>query len=266
MITGKVKIKGTDIYISAGLLKKEREVKHVFDFKEAQPTIRVFENKKLKREYLIETLTENPDLSGQFFHSSIRILKNSAVMIDGIISKDANKTLDSTEHDYEAIRLQPFFLSDNEKENEKLKGQGLFQRGLLFSGTVTPSGVRAICICDSCQKSFTLQHFHAGFSESQYFYSSDSKKTLIVSNGQIEGMPLQLQETIDEKELRRIEQLLPESEDGRGSFKYYNSFKCPHCDFPYIDFENNKAMRPNEYYGNRHINQEFEKLGLENEK
>lgn len=263
MITGKVKIKGTDIYVSTGLFKKECEVNHVFDFKEAQPTIRVFENKKLMREYFLETLTENPDLSNQFFHSSIRVLKNSAVMIDGIISKDSNKCPDWTEDSYEAIRLQPFFLSDNESENEKLKGQGLFQRGLHFSGTVTPSGVRAVCICDSCQKSFTLQHFHAGFSESQYFYSADSKRTLIVPNGQLDGIPLQLQETVDEEVLSRMEELIPESNDGHGSFKYYNSFRCPHCNSPFIDFENNRELRPYEYYGNRLINQEFERLEKE---
>jgi len=260
MIAEKVKIKGTDIYISTGLFNKDREVNHVFGFEEAQPRIRIFENNKLKREYLIDTLTENPDLTGQFLHSSIRILKNSAVMIDGIISKDSNTCSDWTEANYEALRLQPFFLSNNEKENEKLKGKGLFQRGLHFSGTVTPSGVRAICICDNCQKSFSLQHFHAGFSESQYFYSTDSKKTLIVHYGQLDGMPLQLQEPVDENEIDRIERLLPESNDGHGSFKYYNSFKCPHCKSEFIDFENNKAIRPNEYYGNRLINDDFQEF------
>ena len=260
MITGKVKIIGTDIYISTGLLKKEREVNHVFDFNEAQPTIRVFENNKLKREFLIETLTENPDLSGQFFHSSIRILKNNIVMIDGIISKESNKCPVWTDDKYEAIRLEPFFLSDNEAQNEKLKGTGLFQRGLHFSGTVTPSEVRSVCICDSCQKSFTLQHFHTGFSEAQYFYSADSKKTLIVPIGQIENMPFQLQETVDQKTLNRFEVLLQKSTNGHGDFKYYNSFKCPHCSSPFIDFEKNKDIRPTEYYGNRLINQEFERF------
>ncbi len=260
MITGKVKIQGTDIYISTGLLKKDRSVIHVFDFKEAQPTIRVFENEKLKREYFLETLTENPDLSNQFFHCSIRILKNSAVMIDGIISKDSNDCPDWTEDSYEAIRLQPFFLSDNEAENKKLKGAGLFQRGLHFSGSVTPSGVRAVCICDSCQKSFTLQHFHAGFSEAMYFYSTDSKKTLIVPIEQIQNMPSQLQEKVDQKTLNRIEKLLAKSTSGYGDFKYYNSFNCPHCGSPFIDFEKHEDIRPTEYYANRLINQEFEQF------
>lgn len=264
MITGQVKIQGTDIYISTGLLKKDREVNHVFDLHEPQPTIRVFEDKKLRREYYIETLDENPDLTGQFFHSSIRVLKNRAVMIDGIISKDRNKCPDWKADNYEAIRLQPFYLSEKEQENEKLKGAGLFHRGLHFSGTVTPSGVRVICICDSCQKSFTLQHFHAGFSEAQYFYSTDSKKTLIVPYGQIENMPTQLQETIDDRTLELAEKQLPKSTNGHGSYKYYNAFRCPHCSSPFIDFEKNRDIRPNEYYGNRLINQKLQRY--ENEK
>ncbi len=264
MIIGQVKIQGTDIYISTGLLKKEREVNHVFDFHESQPTIRVFENKKQIREYRIDTLNENPDLTGQYFHSSIRVLKNSAVMIDGIISKDPNKCPDWKDNNYEAIRFQPFYLSDNEHENEKLKGAGLFQRGLHFSGTVTPSGIRIICICDSCQKSFTLQNFHAGFSELQYFYSTDSKKTLIVPYGQIENMPTQLQETINDKTLELVEEQLPKSANGHGSYKYYNPFRCPHCGSAFIDFENNKDIRPNEYYGNQLINHEPQRLDNEN--
>lgn len=260
MISGQIKIQGTDIRISTGLFRKDREVNHVFDLLEPQPTIRIYENKILSREYLIETLNENPDLTGHFFHSSIRVFKNSAVMIDGIISNDRNKCPDWQEDNYEAIRLQPFYLSDKEQKNEKLKGAGLFQRGLHVSGTVTPSSVRVICICDSCQKSFTLQHFHAGFSEAQYFYSSDSKRTLIVPYGQIENMTIQLQETIDEKTLELVEEQLPKLTNGHGSYKYYNPFRCPHCGSAYIDFENNKDLRRSEYYGNWLINQELQRL------
>jgi len=260
MTTGQVKIQGTDIYISTELFNKEREVNHVFDLHEPQPTIRVYEDKKLRREYHLETLDENPDLTGQFFHSSIRVFKNSAVMIDGIISKGKDNCPDWQDDNYEAIRLQPFYLSESEHENEKLKGAGLFQRGLHFSGTVTPGGVRVICVCDSCHKSFTLQHFHSGFSETQYFYSSDSKQTLIVAYGQIDNMPTQLQETVDGVVLELNEQQLPEPTNGLGSYKYYNSFRCPHCGSTFIDFENNKDIRPSEYYGNYLINEELQRI------
>jgi hypothetical protein len=181
-------------------------------------------------------------------------------MIDGIISKDSIKFSSWQDKDYEAIRLQPFFLSDREHENEKLKGKGLFQRGLHFSGTVTPSGVRVICICDNCEKSFSLQHFHTGFSEAQYFYSTDSKQTLFVPYNQIKNMPGQLQKDVDVSILATVEEQLPKPTIGNGNYKYYNSFRCPHCAAIFIDFENNKDIRPTEYYGNYFLNNELQRF------
>ncbi|MCC9138908.1 hypothetical protein [Pontibacter silvestris] len=261
MIKRTVKIKGNDIYISNGFFKREIELAHVFEFHVPMPAIRVFENKKLKREFNIDTLDSNPDLNGQFFHSSIRVLTNGAVMIDGIVSKDRTSYPDWKSKDYEAIRLQPFFLSSEEAENNKLVGAGLFQRGLHFSGTVTPLNVRAICICDNCKKSFTLQHFHAGFSEAQYFYSSDGKQTLYVSYEQIKDLPRQLQEAVHEEDLRLLENQLPKPTKGQGNYSYYNPLRCLHCCYAFIDFEQNKEIRHKEYYGNYFINQQLQKIG-----
>jgi hypothetical protein len=219
------------------------------------PEIKVYENQNLIHIFRIETLISNPDLTGQFLHSSIRILANSAVMIDGIISKSNAEFPHWTDNDYEAVRFQPFYLLDKNENNIALKGKGLFERGLHFSGTITPRGVRAICICDSCNLSFTIQHFHSGFSEIQYFYSTDSKETLTVPYTSIENLPAQLQPNIDNNKLEIIEAKLPKPSNGFGVFRYYNSFKCSHCLTPYIDFEKHKEIRPREYYGNTYINQ-----------
>lgn len=254
----KLKTKGNDILISGRQTTKNLEFEHVFQFKEPLPTIKVHDNGDLTRTYLIETLSSNPDLTGQFFHSSIRILTNGAVMIDGIISKDSTEFPTWKDKEYEAIRLQPFFLSEYEHENEKLFGKGLFERGLHFSGTVTPKGVRVICICDNCKRSFSLQHFHSGFSEGQYFYSSDSRQTLFVSHGQIENLPVQLQEDVDSRLLETVEAQLPEPKTGH--YKYYNPFRCPHCQYAFIDFQTFKYMRPKEYYGNYFLNSDLQRI------
>jgi hypothetical protein len=230
------------------------EAEYVFQLHEKEPVIMVHEDGNLIRTYRIETITANADLSGQFFHSSIRILPNSAVMIDGIISRSKSNHLTWTDKGYEAVRFQPFYLSDKEKENQKLVGAGLFMRGLHFSGTVTPAGVRCICICDRCNLSFTLQHLHAGFSELQYFYSEDGKETLTVPYGTIKNMPQQLQQIINPEMLKEVEAMLPAPHHGKGEFRYYNSFRCPYCQNPFIDFEKDKQMRPGEYYGNTLIN------------
>ncbi|HEV3413889.1 MAG TPA: hypothetical protein VG101_15515 [Puia sp.] len=230
----------------------ERE--HVFRLGEREPTITVEEDGETIRIYRMQAIDTNPELTGQFLHSSIRILPNSAVMIDGIISTSNSSRPTWKDAGYEAVRFHPFYLSDKKEENEKLVGMGLFSRGLHFGGTVTPSGVRAVCVCDQCKASFTLQHFHAGFSEVQYFYSDDSRETLTVPYSATADVPRQLQKGIDLKILETMEAALPTPNFGKGQFRYYNSFLCPHCQAPFIDFEQHKDIRPGEYYGNTLIN------------
>jgi hypothetical protein len=230
------------------------DLDHVFEFGEKTPVIKVYENEELTRSYTIEVLEHNADLTGQFLHSSIRILPGSAVMFDGIISKNRIHYATWTDQEYEAIRLQPFYLSDKNAENEKLAGLGLLARGLHFGGTVTPSGVRCICICDKCRTSFTLQHFHAGFSEVQYFYSEDGQETLVVPYDAMPGIPKQLQQDFDQEVLEEVESMLPDPTHGKGKFRYYNPLKCPHCKAQFIDFERLPQIRPSEYYGNTLIN------------
>ena len=163
----RLEIKGNNIYIDnqKDNIGKPVEIRMTLKFMKATPEIKIFENQNLYRTFLIDTLTNNSNLAGQFLYCSIRIFSNSGVMIDGIISKSETTCSEWTDTDYEALRLQPFYLSDKKENNIRLRGRGLFERGLHFIGTVTPSGVRNICTCDSCNSSFTLQHFHAGFSD-----------------------------------------------------------------------------------------------------
>lgn len=231
---------------------KPKELQTVFKLTQSTPEIKIYENDQLIRLFKIDTLNQNPNLTGQFLHSSIRILDNSAVMVDGVISESDTSFPKWTDENYEAVRLQPFFLSNANDKNVQLIGKGLFERGLHYSGTVTPTTVRCVCFCDNCKQSFSLQHFHAGFSEIQYFYSSNSEETLVVPYNKVVNMPTQLQETIDLSALPEVESKLPKSSDG--DFRYYNSFKCPHCLTPFIDFEKFKGMRPKEYYGNTLLN------------
>jgi len=252
----RIEIQGDSIFIGNHNenVGKAVEIDAVFNLSNSIPELKVYENGQLLRLFKIETLVTNADLSGQFLHSNIRVLANSGIMIDGIISRSDLEFPKWTDEDYEAIRFQPFYLTNANDNNIHLKGKGLFERGLHYSGTITPTGVRNICVCDDCKKSFTIQHFHAGFSEVQYFYSADSRETLTVPYGEIENVPAQLQENIDLMQLQIIERELAEMSNKEQPFRYYNSFKCPHCFAPFIDFENNKAIRPKEYYGNTYIN------------
>lgn len=251
----RLSIEGDSIYIgnSCDNVGKAAEVEIVFVLTEATPEIKVYENNQRIRLYRIDTINANPNLAGQFLHSSIRVLNNSAVMIDGVISKSGTSFPKWTDQDFEAVRFQPFFLSNANEKNKQLAGKGLFDRGLHFSGTVTPARLRCVCVCDNCLQSFSLQHFHTGFAEMQYFYSTNSKETLLVPYSAIANIPAPLQKIIDLAALKEAERFLPTSSDGH--FRYFNSFKCPHCLTKFIDFEKFPEMRPKEYYGNTLLNQ-----------
>lgn len=255
-ITKRIQVQRNSIFIDNSLMLRNRniEIEPVIELEGEIPVISIYEGSKLIRKFEIEPLKSNPNLNGQFLHSSIRINVNSSVQIDGIISKSR------TEFDKngEGIRFQPFFLSDKEEKNKEMRGQGMFNRGLHYAGLVSPTSVRLICVCDDCKKSFGVQFFHAGFSEMQYFYSSNSKETLAVPyNTELGKVPFQNQKDINEEALKDLENKLPFTEDGK--FEYYNGFKCPHCYADYVDFRNGKALRSNEYYAHYYVNQNTKK-------
>jgi hypothetical protein len=249
-----VTIIGNDIFINNDIIKlryNDIEIIRILKLEKDVPEINIFEDGIKIKTFVIEPKNNNPNLKGQHFHSYIRINSNSSVQIDGYISKNPN----TVEANDEGIRLQPFFLSDKEEENIKMRGKGMFERGLHYKGYISNGRIRLICICDDCQKSFSVGFYHAGFSEVQYFYSSNSKETLLVPySNNLGEVPCQLQKDFDESKLKELESKLPRTEDGK--FEYYNSFKCPHCNYDYINFRENKESRPYEYYVNYHINQE----------
>lgn len=248
----RITVVGNDIFITNDIKLRNREIEiyHVLKLEKDSPEINVFEDGGLIRTFVIEPKNSNPHLEGQFMHSAIKINANSSVQIDGYITKDST----GCETTDEGVRFQPFFLSDRDEKNKELIGKGMFERGLHYSGYITPRNIRLICICDQCKKSFNVEFSHAGFSEVQYFYSSNSKETLIVPyDNNLINVPTQLQKEINIDELKEIENKLPKSGDGK--FEYYNSFKCPHCGDDYINFRANKEMRSYEYYLNFYINQ-----------
>lgn len=251
----RVRRDGVTIYITRKGLENHIniETEPVIKFTENPPVLNFYEDGVLYRSFTIEPKDENPDLTGQYFHASIRINANSSVQVDGFISKNKKSYNESGE----GIRFQPFFLSDNDDKNRLLKGKGMFERGLHYAGRITPANIRLVCLCDSCNNSFSVRHFHAGFSQVQYFYSSNSKETLMVpyNTDGFAKMPSQLQIEINEQDLVEVEAKLPFTSDG--SFAYYNNFKCPHCGDDYINFQQNKEIRPGEYYANYYLNEEI---------
>ncbi|HNP33713.1 MAG TPA: hypothetical protein PKN96_10515 [Flavobacterium sp.] len=248
----RIRVEGTNIYINneERLRYRDLEVQPIFKLENALPEINIYEDGNLIRKFTIEPKGDM-NLEGMYFHSSVRVNANSGIQIDGLLSKSPQQ-FETTD---EGIRFQPFYLSDREDGNQKLKGMGMFRRGLHYSGIISSGNIRLVCICDECSKSFSVDFYHAGFSEMQYFYSTHSKETLLVPYYSTLGkVPHQLQKDIERISLSELEDNLPSTSDG--SFKYFNNFCCPHCEAPYINFDKNREIRPTEYYVHFYLNQE----------
>jgi hypothetical protein len=183
-----------------------------------------------------------------WFHFSVRVHPNMACQADCAITQEEKYDQAAfSKGEAIGIRFQPFFISGADVDNSVFTGKGLFKRGLHFQGNVTNGGISLSCECEYCRKSFLINSFHAGFSNSGYFYSSSGDYTLSVSDD-IPGCPATMS-VPNPIELAALEAQLPMAPDGT-TFKYTNAFRCPHCKRPYIDFLTYPEERTAEYYGN----------------
>jgi hypothetical protein len=232
-------------------------------YRSNEPELRLAANVdgRTVREYLLPT--RQLELAGEppyYFHMTLDVLGTLGVMLNCYIthSDEPLSTSDSsTLYQTQRVRFQPWYLPGSAYGNEHLAGQGLFRRGLHFSGVITPGYVCSCCVCDHCARSFVLRHVHAGFSDCQYFYCERGLHTILVYEP-IEGMPFQLQ--APDQGLAFQEQLPPCQGCGT-RFRYFNPLRCPHCNAPYVDFATYPEMRPNEYYAYFHLGTELQKLG-----
>lgn len=194
-------------------------------------------------------LTSVVDEGCSWIHLSVRVSAGYACQADCLIN-DEERVDETALHrgEVKGIRFQPFYLPGCSGQPADLVGQGLFFRGLHFSGVITPGNVSASCICDFCQKSFRLQSFHAGFGNNAYFYCSKGPHTLVMSS-YTEGAPAPLSHP-DASALAKLEAHLPRCGQCGGAFRYLNPLLCPHCAKPFIDFARHPEIRDNEYYGN----------------
>ena len=214
--------------------------------------LEILKDGKCIANYKIEIEKESPDY--KYIHLCIVIQNNFGLMIDGVI--DNSPVMKETElYKMNGIRFQPVLLKSENNEYPNFRGMGLFSRSLHFSGYVTPSNIRLCCICDECKKSFIIHSYHAGNGYFQYFYSDDGSETLMVPYYEIEDMPGQLCKNISKTTVEKVDAHL--AQKGYGRFKFYNSFRCPYCKTPYIDFQKNPEIREYEYYANVFLNKKM---------
>ncbi len=196
----------------------------VIPLKEKEPTIYLYEDGIKTREYVLQTENDE-DFTGKYFLISVRlsIQGNPAVpvaQIDGFIS-DTPEERKITLNDI-GYRFEGHFLACG-GEAGKLRydmnrGQDLPMKGLKYHGLTTPSNIRLIGICPDCGKSFCFRGYAFYMAQSDIAYSDDGLDCC-------------------EIQAYNIDKDTWTYETEEKCFRYYNSFNCPHCGTPYIDYK-----------------------------
>jgi len=209
------------------------ELRSVILLKERDPVIPVYEDGVKTREYCLQTEGEE-DHTGKYFHISVRagIQGNPAVpvlQIDGFISDtEQERSMKIGDVGY---RMEGQYLACggevSKQRYEMIRGQDLVAKGLKYPGYTTPSNVRLIGICPDCGKSFAFRGYAFYMMQADVAYSDDGLDCCVIYDYNIDKNTW----------LCEI--------DGK-IFRYYNSFACPHCGIPYIDY---KKYRENKGFG-----------------
>ena len=97
-------------------------------------------------------------------------------------------------------------------------------KGLKYPGYTTPSNVRLVGVCADCSKSFTFHGYAVYMAQEDVAYSDDGLDVCAIPAYDIDPDTWSF-------------------EAGGKTFRYYNSFRCPHCGAAYIDYENNHDMK-----------------------
>ena len=240
-----IKIKGATLYIKFSKKYKaikesdllfenmDRLIMDVADtifLKEREPIIRIVDEGENTVEYRLQT-DKNEDFTNKYFQISIRLslfsnAKVPVLQIDGFISDNENASEMTNENI--GYRMEGYFLSCGGEEAEAIRksieGLDLTYKGLKYPGYTIPSNVRLIGICPHCKKPFAFHAYSIYMAQIDIAYSNDGQDVCQISDFDINKESWEY------------------SEDGK-VFRYYNSFSCPHCGTPYIDYKNHPEMK-----------------------
>lgn len=222
---------GTNIYVDSGSLMKwltdnpktQYELQGALPLTEKEPIITLYEDEEKTREYRLQTEGEE-NFTGKYFLISLRMSLMGSLLIpvaqiDGFISdtpEDRKMTLDDV-----GYRMEGHFLKcggeNAEISYKATAGKDLPQKGLKYPGYTTPANVRLVGICPKCGKSFCFHGYSVYMGQCDAAYSDDGLDCCSISDPNID------------KDSWTFEA------DGK-TFRYYNSFCCPHCGMAYIDY------------------------------
>lgn len=126
------------------------------------------------------------------------------------------------------------------------KGRDLIMKGLRYPGRITPGNVRLVGICSECGKSLTFRTYNFPMMQVEPCYSDD-------------GLDLCELSAYEAAEASFDKKGWSCTIDGK-TFRYYNSFNCPHCGKPYIDYKKYPEMKEYGNFGCMFINRKIYKI------
>lgn len=236
-----VKLEGGNIHINSfefvawirAHSSRQFEHRGIIPLTQKTPVVSLFEDGVRTRNYCLQT-EEGEDFTGKYFHISVRlnVQGNPAVpvaQIDGFVS-DTHEDRNMTQNDV-GYRMEVHFLACGgevgEMRYEINRGEDLVAKALKYPGYTTPSNVRLIGICPDCKKSFAFHSYAYYLAQIDVAYSDDGLDCCKI-------------------EAPDIDKETWEYETEGKTFRYYNSFNCPHCGSPYINY---KKYRQNKIFG-----------------
>lgn len=241
-------IKGTGIYFKSkeyfswGNPDNEHfETESSVHLSTKKPIISLYEDGVRTTDICLQTENDE-DFTDKYYLIKVRVSlfgedKVPCMQIDGFISDTPDK--EKMGSDDIGYRVEGLFLLCGGKKSKELtdmkRGTDLVDKGLRYPGYTTPSNVRLIGFCPECNNSFAFHSYAFYMGQSDVAYSDDGTECYRIDEWDID------------KEKWFHEQ------DGK-TFRYYNSFSCPHCGAPYIDYKNNPDMKKFGVAGCVHLN------------
>ena len=235
-----ITLRESSVYLNSNALKiwvrfhstsSEYSFNKTIPLNENELTLSLYDDGVKVRQYTLET-EDNDDFSGKFFHLCVRLnhVGNPPIpvaQIDGFIS-DSSEDQKMGLNDI-GYRMEAYFLSCGGEAREQrikmMRGQDLVVKGLKYPGYTTPANVRLIGICPECGKSFCFHGYAFYMGQEDVAYSDDGLSCCSIS----------AYAPIDkEKWTYEVDGI---------TFRYYNSFNCPHCGTPYIDYKSHPEIK-----------------------
>lgn len=189
-----------------------------------EPILTLFDDGVKTREYCLQTEGDE-DFTGKWFHICVRLNMTGkppvmTMQMDGFITDTPEKREFSVRD--VGYRMEGYFARSGGEQAklryEMLRGQDLPMKGLKYPGYTTPTNIRLIGICPDCGQSFACHGYAYYMMQYDVAYSDDGLDCCSIS-----------QYHIDPKTWTY--------ETAGKTFRYYNSFNCPHCGMPYIDYK-----------------------------